>query len=252
MGAYLRAIDEGADGLECDVRMTRDGQLVCVHDRRLDRISNGSGPISRLNLAQLDQLDFASWHPNWHEWPESPDELIPDRPGADSDVRTRILTPDRLLGAAFEAGRPMRLLIETKHPSRFGGDVEETLVDLLRSYDLVSYSDTARVHVTVMSFSGLAVRRFRELAPGLDAVWLTEFTTPGMRLGQLPFGANIAGPGIRTVRANPGIVERLHRNGLQVYVWTVNEPADIDLVLDLGVDGIISDRPRSVLDHLDR
>lgn len=61
LAAYLRALDEGADGLECDVRLTRDGHLVCLHDRRLERISNGRGRVSGYTLAQLDQLDFGSW-----------------------------------------------------------------------------------------------------------------------------------------------------------------------------------------------
>lgn len=245
--AYLRAIDEGADGLECDVRLTRDGHLICVHDRRLDRVSNGTGLISRRNLAELDELDFGSWHPGL---PDSPDDLIRERHGF--DLRTRVLTLDRLLTAAFEANRPIRLLIETKHPTRFGGDVEERLVELLRKYDLDQPVPEALVRVTIMSFSAFAVRRIRELAPALPTVWLTEFATPGLRDGRVPFGARIAGPGVRTVRANPGVVKKLQNNGHHVYVWTVNEPADVDLMISLGVDGIISDRPRSVLDRLGR
>lgn len=248
LAAYLRAIEEGADGLECDVRLTRDGHLVCVHDRRLDRVSNGTGVVSRRNLAELDELDFGSWHPGW---PESPDDLIRDRPDA-LHLRTRVLTLERLLAAAFDAARPIRLLIETKHPTRFGGDVEEKLVELLRKHGLDQPQPSSLVHVTVMSFSAFAVRRIRELAPAVDAVWLTEFATPGIRDGRLPFGARIGGPGVRTVRANPTVVGKLHANGHRVYVWTVNEPADIDLMLELGVDGIISDRPRSVLDRLGR
>jgi glycerophosphoryl diester phosphodiesterase len=249
LAAYQRAIDEGADGLECDVRLTRDGHLVCVHDRKLDRVSNGTGRISRLNLAELDELDFGSWHPNW---PSSPDELIFDRPEPASNLRTQVLTAERLLTTALEASRPLRLLIETKHPSRFRGDVEEKLVELLREFGLDRHRPDSPVQVTVMSFSALAVRRCRELVPALDTVWLTEFATPGLRSGLLPFGARIAGPGIRTIRANPGIVERLQRNGNQVFVWTVDESDDIELVLSLGVDGIISNRPRFVLDRLGR
>ena len=51
--AYARALDEGADAVECDVRLTRDGHLVCVHDRRLDRTSTGNGLVSEMTLAQL-------------------------------------------------------------------------------------------------------------------------------------------------------------------------------------------------------
>ena len=61
LDAYRRAIDEGADGLECDVRLTRDGHVVCIHDRRLDRTSNGRGLVSRATLAELERLDFTSW-----------------------------------------------------------------------------------------------------------------------------------------------------------------------------------------------
>jgi len=249
LGAYLRAIDEGADGLECDVRLTRDGQLVCVHDRRMDRTSNGTGLISSFSLTELAEFDFASWHPNW---PEAGEDPVVARGLAEGDVLTRILTPQRLLAAAEGAGRPLRMLIETKHPSKFRGDVEEKLVELLSAHGLERHRDSSSLHVTVMSFSMLAVRRLRELVPGLDAVWLTEFATPGLRSGQLPAGANIAGPGIRIIRANPGIVARLHARGYGVYVWTVNTAADVDLMLDLGVDGIITDRPRFVLDRLGR
>src|SRR5437667_418097 len=71
--AYLRAIREGADGLECDVRLTSDGHLVCVHDRRLERTSNGRGVVSEHSLAELGTLDFGSWHP---ELPDSADDLV--------------------------------------------------------------------------------------------------------------------------------------------------------------------------------
>ena len=62
--AYEKAITEGADALECDVRLTRDGVLVCVHDRRVDRTSDGRGVVSTLELADLGELDFSSWHPS--------------------------------------------------------------------------------------------------------------------------------------------------------------------------------------------
>lgn len=60
--AYVAALSAGADGLECDVRLTADGHLVCVHDRRVDRTSNGTGLVSSLELARLEELDFGSWH----------------------------------------------------------------------------------------------------------------------------------------------------------------------------------------------
>jgi glycerophosphoryl diester phosphodiesterase len=61
LAAYVDALDTGAEGLECDVRLTADGHLVCVHDRRVDRTANGRGVVSTMELADLAQLDFASW-----------------------------------------------------------------------------------------------------------------------------------------------------------------------------------------------
>jgi len=244
--AYLRAIHEGADGLECDLRLTNDGHLVCLHDRRLGRVSNGRGPVSEHTLAELDALDFGSWHPNLSD---SADDLIMDRP--DADARIRVLTLDRLLDAAQAAGRPIRLLVETKHPTRFGGEVEERLVQVLRRHGL-DKPDPGGVSVTMMSFSFGAVRRVRELAPDLPVVQLLEFLPPWLRDGRLSAGVGIAGPSVRLLRHHPRLARRVHDQGNQVYVWTVNTPAEVDLVLELDVDGIISDRPRYVLDRLGR
>jgi glycerophosphoryl diester phosphodiesterase len=246
LGAYLRAIDEGADGLECDVRLTSDGHLVCLHDRRLERTSNGRGPVSGHTLADLHLLDFGSWHPGFLE---CADDLVLDRP--DSGGPARVLTLDRLLAAAAAARRPIRLLIETKHPTRFGGEVEERLVAMLRRYGM-DRPDPQGVSVTVMSFAVSAVRRVRELAPDLPTVLLMEFLPPWLRDGRLPAGIRIAGPGMRLLRSRPWLAERLHNQGNQVYVWTVNDDTDLDLAVDLGAEGVISDRPRFVLERLGR
>jgi glycerophosphoryl diester phosphodiesterase len=239
LAAYLRALEEGADGLECDVRLTRDGHLVCVHDRRLERTSNGRGRVSARTLAELAELDFGSWHGTEADLPADPD-------------RNGILTLDRLLHAVRAADREVRLLIETKHPSRYGHRVERQLVGLLRRHGLIEPGLDDPVQVTVMSFSALAVRRIRGLAPALPTVLLLEMLPPGLRLGRLPFGARVAGPAIGLVRARPGLVAALRAAGNRVYVWTVNDAADLDLVLAQGVDGIITDRPGFVLERLGR
>jgi glycerophosphoryl diester phosphodiesterase len=105
LGAYVAALDEGAEGLECDVRLTADGHLVCVHDRRVDRVTDGRGPVSTMELADLDQLDFASWK---HPWAELDDEA----PEVDVEAK-RVLTLRRLLGVARDYDRPVDLAIET-------------------------------------------------------------------------------------------------------------------------------------------
>ena len=238
LAAYLRALEDGADGVECDVRLTRDGHLVCVHDSRLERTSNGHGRVSAHTLGQLERLDFGSWH----------------RGGAGlaTAEATRVLTLDRLLRSLREAGRPVRLLVETKHPNRYGAEVERRLVALLRAHDLVTPTPDDPVRVTVMSFSPMAIRRVRRLAPALPTVLLLEALPPIAPVGRLPFGTRIAGPGIRLVRSRPNLVPALRAAGNQVYVWTVNRPTDLELVLGLEVDGVITDRPAEVLAHLGR
>jgi len=225
LDAYLTAIDEGADGLECDVRLTRDGHLICLHDSRLDRTSDGRGRVSVQTLAELELLDFGR--------------------------SSKVLTLESLLNVALNAGRPLRLLIETKHPVRYGGQVEAALIALLAKYSLQQSAPGAQLSVTVMSFSPTAVRRVRMRAPELPTVMLMELPIFLARPGLLPFGTTIGGPGIEVLRKAPEVVERLHRNGKKVYVWTVNAPDEVDLAVKLGVDGIITDRPAYVLSRLD-
>lgn len=235
--AYIRALEDGVDGVECDVRLTRDGHLVCLHDRRLERTSNGRGRVSAHTLAQLERLDFGSWHPGGCS--------------ATTDA-TRVLTLDRLLRTLRKAGRPVRLLVETKHPTRYGPEVERRLVALLHAHGLTAPAPDEPVQVTVMSFSPLALRRVRHLAPSLPTVLLLEALPGVIRLGRLPFGARIAGPGVRLIRARPELVPAMRAVGNQIYVWTVNQPTDLDLALRLGVDGIITDRPAETLARLGR
>jgi glycerophosphoryl diester phosphodiesterase len=239
LSAYKRAIEEGADALECDVRLTRDGHLVCVHDRRIDRTSNGRGVLSTLELAELTQLDWGSWRDTWEDL-EDPE--IPDRD------RSQILTLKRLLEAVRDAPRRVEVAIETKHPTRYAGLVERRLVHLL---DTFGWSGS-KSPVRVMSSSQISLRRIRELAPDLTTVFLMERVPLRFRDGSLPPNVKIAGPSIEIVRAHPAYIERLHRRGKKVHVWTVDSSDDIALCLDLGVDAIITNRPGKVLKALGR
>jgi glycerophosphoryl diester phosphodiesterase len=103
-----------------------------------------------------------------------------------------------------------------------------------------------------MSFSSRSLRRVRTAAPGLPTVYLMQYVSPRHRDGRLPAGVGIAGPSLRIVRANPQYVARLHGAGHRVHVWTVDDPADVDLCVRLGVDAVITNRPRQVLEQLGR
>ncbi|MFF9814639.1 glycerophosphodiester phosphodiesterase [Streptomyces sp. NPDC014006] len=250
LAAYRKAIEDGADALECDVRLTADGHLVCVHDRRVNRTSNGRGAVSALELADLAALDFGSWKTRdaWRGRDEEPDwEFRPEDREA-----TSVLTLERLLELVADAGRRVELAIETKHPTRWAGQVEERLLHLLKRFGLDGPASPEESRVRVMSFSARSLHRVRAASPTLPTVYLMQFVSPRLRDGRLPAGVGIAGPSIRILRAHPGYVERWKQAGRQVHVWTVNEPEDVELCTRLGVDAIITNRPRAVLDQLGR
>ncbi|MCX5369445.1 glycerophosphodiester phosphodiesterase [Streptomyces sp. NBC_00015] len=253
LAAYKKAIEDGADALECDVRLTADGHLVCVHDRRVNRTSNGRGAVSALELADLAALDFGSWKTReareaWHAREEDPDwEVRPE-----DREETSVLTLERLLELVSDAGRRVELAIETKHPTRWAGQVEERLLVLLKRFGLDAPASAAESPVRIMSFSARSLHRVRAAAPTVPTVYLMQFVSPRLRDGRLPAGVGIAGPSIRIVRSHPAYVERLKGAGHQVHVWTVNETEDVDLCVELGVDAIITNRPGEVLRRLGR
>ncbi|WP_433546748.1 glycerophosphodiester phosphodiesterase [Streptomyces sp. CA-294286] len=255
LAAYRKAIEDGADALECDVRLTADGHLVCVHDRRVNRTSNGRGAVSTLELADLAALDFGSWKGR-EESAESPDwdpGREPERSSEPGDF-TSVLTLERLLGLVADAGRPLQLAIETKHPTRWAGRVEGRLLEMLKRFGLDKPPGEPDVPppVRIMSFSARSLHRVSLAAPAIPTVYLMQFVTPRLRDGRLPAGAGIAGPGMRIVRNHPGYIARLHRAGHRVHVWTVNEPEDVEMCVRLGVEAIITNRPKQVLAQLGR
>ena len=133
--AYLEAVKAGADGFECDVRLTRDKQIVCFHDRTLRRVAGKAGVISKLSLSELK-------------------------------TKFDILTLEELLDIAISSNKD--LLIETKHPVQSGGEIESAVVSLLnfRKAEI----ESSNIEIIVMSFSFLAVRRLRKIYPNVMKV----------------------------------------------------------------------------------
>ena len=240
LGAYVKALDAGAEGLECDVRLTADGHLVCVHDRDLRRTANHRGVVSTLDLADLDQLDFASWKNPWAD-------LDDEAPEGDPEHR-KVLTLRKLLETVEACDRRVEMAIETKHPTRYAGLVERRLAELLREFGWTG----ADAPVRVMSFSYTALQRMRRLTPDLRLVQLMETRRSWQLLRGVVHDDWILGPGVELLREHPGWARRLADSGHDLHVWTVNTEEDLEVCLRLGVKAVITDRPAYVLDLLGR
>lgn len=214
----MAAIESGADAVECDVRLSSDGYAVCVHDPRLERTSNGTGRVDDHTLERLRFLDWGARHPAGPHGPAT------------------LLTLDELVALLLGAGRPVGLLVETKHYGPFGDTLERAVVAAVAP--AVGHLPL----LAAMSFSPAALVRFARLAPGLRRVRLRQKGLPLPALGR----PDTVGLDLVLVRDDPDRVTAIRRGGKGVYVWTVDEPDDVDLCLALGVDAIITNRPGEV------
>lgn len=239
LGAYLAALDAGAEALECDVRLTADGHLVCVHDRDLRRTASRRSLVSTMELADLDALDFASWKNPWADL----DDEAPDR----DESLDRVLTLRKLLETVADHDRRIEVAIETKHPTRYSGLVERRLVEMLRDFGW----DRAGTPVRVMSFSYTALQRVQRLAPSVPLVMLVEKAHHWPMLKQVIGDDWIVGPGIGELRDHPKFGRRLLKSGHDLHVWTVNSAEDLRLCQRLGVKAVITDRPAYIRGLLD-
>jgi len=229
LAAYELALQEGADGVECDVRLTRDGHLVCVHDRRVDRTSSGVGLVSEMTLAELRTLDYGAWHSS-----RRPD-------GAHGD--SGLLTLDELIALVLDWNRPVKIFIETKHPVRYGALVESKVLASLHRYGIAAPASADRSRAVVMSFSAAAVWRIRRAAPLLPTVLLGETSRYLGGGAATTVGATAVGPSIATLREHPELVDRAAAQGRALYCWTVNRYEDVGLCRDLGVAWVATDHP---------
>ncbi|BCW09075.1 glycerophosphoryl diester phosphodiesterase [Arthrobacter sp. NtRootA4] len=262
--AYLKAIADGADGVECDVHLTRDQHVVLLHDANLDRTSTGTGPVSEHTLEELRSLDFSSWK----------GARIPDAYGGVAD---QFLTLPELLDILRGAGREIGLAIELKHPSPYGLKLEERVIAVLEQEGWsAEESRLENIQISFMSFDSDSVQRLLQSVPGRHICQLVDdFTVQEIRqelgLGFLTGGAvanvmkaaqedaervldegqvGIAGPGIDYVREHARNVQRWLEAGRTFRVWTVDSEKDVALCQGLGIQEITTNKPAQVLAQL--
>lgn len=228
MLAFRGAVDMGYEYIETDVHTTRDGVIVTIHDETLERTTDGTGPVSAHTLAELKRFDAG------YRFSTDGGKTYPYR-GQDVSIPT--------LAEVVEAFPDLRLTVEIKQ-------TEPPLVDAL-----VDFIDEHRLHdrVLVASFHDGAMAAFRERSGGTVATsagesevrrfWLASRL--GLtRLVRAPYDAiDVPVRHGRLTLVDGRFLRAAHRRGLQVHVWTIDEPDEMRRLLALGVDGLMSDRP---------
>ncbi len=231
----------GAHALELDVHATADRHLVVCHDPTVDRTTNGEGALASLRLDQVEMLDNAFW------W--VPGEVVAhDRPDAEYVYRGRAPL-DRSLGIAT-----LREVLEEFPDVFLNLDIKQTAPDVTPYEDLLAalLQEYGRGDdVIVASFHDAATEAFAALAPGITTAYGTAATAEFVRAVRnadrppVPHRAALQVPTTflgMTIVDGP-LVEAAHRHGVAVHVWTIDEAAEMARLIDLGVDGIMTDRP---------
>jgi len=227
MAAFRRAVEVGVTYVELDVHATRDGQFVVIHDETLERTTNGQGKVQEHTLAELQQLEAGYW------FSRDAGQHFPFRA-----TGVRIST----LAEVLRGFPGLRFTVEIK-PAEPA--IEELVIAVVR--------DCGRVEdVILASEHDRVITRVRELAPDMatsfaagEVADFIQRVSTGQFAAYHPVGLALQIPpefhDIPLVTAET--VAAAHTLGLEIHVWTINEPREIERLLDLGVDGIMSDFP---------
>jgi len=242
--AIRRAVEAGATAIELDVHASADGQLVVCHDETVDRTTDGTGAIAALTLAELKALDNAHWFiPGADVTPGRPPAEYPFRGWGPGDPEFQIAT----LREVLEAFPGLVLNLDIKRTAPVVAPYEAALAAMLDEFGRTD-------DVIVASFLDAATDAFSALAPGVPTSAGTLATAEFWRSvheGTEP-------PDLRAVAfqvperqgelvvVDQAFVAAAHRRDLAVHVWTVNDTEAMGRLLDLGVDGIISDLPTTL------
>ena len=214
--AFRMAVEKtNADGIESDVHLSKDGQLVIFHDASVERTSNGTGFIRDLTYAQLLELDIGAW--------KSPEF-----------AGQHIWTLGQLLDFCREAR--MLLNLELKNYEVFYDGLEQRVIDEVCARGM-------QEQVFVSSFNHISMQRFKVLCPEIETGLLYDKPLLDMEHYLLPSNADNMHPRYMLLQYQPELMDLFHSRGMKVNTWTVNDEADMRDMIHRGVDGIISNYP---------
>lgn len=238
--AYDRAVRAGADFLECDLQLTKDEVLVCVHDTTVDRTSDGTGRVDSFTLAELRTLDFGSWF-------NTANPLRPDPAYAGLAI-----VPFEEQLRCYSAVDPgLRFHLETKAPAEYGGRMEPALLAVLARNGYADGGTVQSSRVLVQSFELASLERMKGLAPTLPTVFLSAAPPPDQLDGSTPAYVDAVSPSAPFLLANPAYTGLAHARGHEVQTYTVDDPDQMDALLQIGVDGIFTNRADLLRERVD-
>jgi glycerophosphoryl diester phosphodiesterase len=227
--AFDHGLSFGADGLEFDVHLSRDGVVVIHHDDMLERTTNARGPLNAFTADELALVDAGYW------FTPDPAAQAPTYPfrGCGIGIPT--------LRAVLARYREVQLIVELKTPD---GELARRTIDEIRAVDALD-------RVVLGSFYGRALQAARAYEPRVPTGAAREETRWALYRSRVhwPLGRTryrefqVPERSGATVIVTPNFITQAHRAGLPVRVWTVDDAADIQRLLEWGVDGIITDRP---------
>ena len=211
--AFALAASQGADGVELDVHLTKDGELVVTHDEEISRVSNGSGFVRDHTLSALKALRFNRTHPEY----------------ADARIPT--------LREVYELLLPLGLTVnvELKNSSFLYPGMEEACIDLAARMGMTD-------RVLYSSFNHYSLRRVMEIDPSLPCGLLYSATLIDPWDYAAALGAKALHPHHSALLYEDSC-EAAHRRGIRVHPWTVNSEADMRLCLQRGADALITNDP---------
>jgi glycerophosphoryl diester phosphodiesterase len=236
--AYDHAVSVHASVLEMDVHLSLDGQLVVLHDAKVDRTTNGQGDVRSMTLSEIQQLDAGYW------WPyHSNDDLEKQNVPKDANFPFRGQGLNIVaLEAMFERYPSHRFVIELKDNTP---ELRSALLNMIAKYDRWN-------RVLIASFYQDTLETIREQEPraqtyGAEAEIRLFYVLHRLRLERLfpydidAFAIPMSSGGFDLT--TPHFVASAKRAGILLHYWTINEADDMEKLLRLGVDGIMTDRP---------
>lgn len=241
--AYDEAVEAGADVLEMDVHLTLDGQVVVMHDERVDRTTDGQGAISDMTLAHLRTLDAAHWWPYHRNDDVRKAEVPADAVFPFRGQGEQILTLDEM----FQAYPHHRFVVELKTESEL---LRHAVLNLIDRYDRWD-------SVLLASFYQNTLQAIRSEAPqaqtyGAEAEIRLFYVLHRLYLERLfPYDIDAFAIPMRSGGfdlTTPRFVQAARNAGILLHYWTINDEGDMQTLMALGVDGIITDRPARMIE----